>query len=481
MFLGSWLSSQRRRSLGILLLSALTLVSLAILGACTVTTTPSTPATGSGTLVVNWTIASSADATQCTTHGAQTVTIQILNAGGLQVGSTNASCSAFSATINALPVGSYSIRAQLLDASGGALASLPTPVAATVQDSLVTSQTVDFPASSFGTPVAGTGTLELDWTIAGAADGSLCATHSAQTMSIQVFDASSIQYGATTTVACSALTTSIAGLPAGNYTVQAQLLDATGASITTLLGPLAETISDGTLTKQTVDFPESSFGAVVTNPNLGSLTVSWTVAGGASATGCTANNAANISLQLLDSANVPVGTAQTASCSAFTTTLPNVTPGTYTLTAKLVDPSGADVTTTATIAGIAIAAATNTAQPIDFPTTSFLTSATGTGSIGVTWTIASGMDPASCTAHSATSISLQLYQSDAVTPIGAPILDPCGAFSATITNLAPGAYALSAQLVNASSTVSTLVPPQPITVAADASATQAFDFPANSF
>ena len=481
MFFKSWLGKQRARSLGALFACALTLLSLAIMGACTVTTATDGTGNGFGSLVVNWTFDSSADATQCSVHGAQTIAIQVFNASGLQESSTIADCSALSTTLNGLPVGSYSIQAQLRDVNGGALASLAAPVGATIQDGIITSETVDFPAAAFTTPVAGTGTLQVNWTIASSSNGTLCATHSAQTMSIQVFNASNIQYGAPTTVACSTLSASIVGLPAGNYTIQAQMLDVNGASITSIVGPLTETITDGAVTTQLIDFPEDSFGAVTTNPNAGSLTVTWTVAGTATATACATDNAANIVLQLLDSANAPVGTAQTAPCSAFSATLADLTPGTFTLTAKLVDASGADVTTTATIPGISIAAASATAQPLDFPTTSFLTSAAGTGSISVSWTIASGVDPTSCGAHNAASISLQLYQAGGVTPIGAAILDPCTAFAATITNLSPGSYALSAQLVNSTATVSTLIPPQPITVTAGASATQAFDFPANSF
>jgi uncharacterized protein (DUF2141 family) len=481
MFFKSWLGSKRARSMGAFLTCALTLLSLALISACTVTTAADGTTQGTGNLVVNWTIASSADPGQCSLHGAQTIAIQVFNSGGLQAGSTTASCSSLSAGINALPIGTYSIQARLLDLNGGALASLSAPVAVTIDDLATTTQAVDFSAASFTTPVAGTGTLTLDWTIASASDATLCASHSAQTMSIQVFNASNIQYGTATTVACSALTASIVGLPAGTYTIQAQMLDVNGASITSLVGPLAETITGGAVTTQAIDFPEDSFGSVTTSPTAGTLSVSWTVAGSALTSGCTANNAANIALQLLDAANAPVGAAQTSPCTAFTATLSNVTPGTYTLTAKLVDASGADVTTTATVPGILITAATATAQPIDFPTTSFLTSATGTGSINVSWTIESATAVASCGAHNAASISLQLYRADGVTPIGAALLDPCTAFAAVITNLTPGTYTLSAQLVNSTATVSTLIPPQPITVTAGGTASQAFDFPARSF
>jgi uncharacterized protein (DUF2141 family) len=481
MFFKSWLESKRARSVGALFACALALLSMAIISACTVTTATDATTEGTGNLVVNWTIASNADATQCSTYNAQSIAIQVFNASGLQAGSTTASCSSLSASINALPVGNYSIQAQLLDVNGGALASLSAPVAATINDLATTSETVDFPAAAFTTPVAGTGTLTLNWTIASASDATLCASHSAQTMSIQVFNASNIQYGAATSVACSALTASIVGLPAGTYTIQAQMLDVNGASITSLVGPLAETITDGAVTTQAIDFPEDSFGSVTTSPTAGTLSVSWTVAESTAASGCTANNAANIVLQLFDTSNTPVGSAESAACTAFIATLPNVTPGTYTLTAKLVNTSGADVTTTVTIPGIVITATTATAQPIDFATTSFLTSATGTGSINVSWTIESATAVASCGAHNAASISLQLYQSDGVTPVGVALIDPCTAFSAVITNLTPGAYALSAQLVNSTATVSTLIPPQPITVTAGASASQAFDFPASSF
>jgi hypothetical protein len=481
MFFKSWLDSNRLRSIGVLFASAVALLSLAVLSACTVTTASDGTVEGTGNLTVNWTIASSPNATQCSVYNAQTVSIQVFNSNGLQAGSATASCTSLTATISALPVGNYTIQAEVLDVSGGALASLAAPVAATINDLATTSETVDFSAASFTTPVAGTGTLTINWTIANSADASLCASHSAQTMSIQIFNASNIQYGSATTVDCSALTASIVGLPAGTYTIQVQMLDVNGASISSLVGPLTETLTSGEVTTQAIDFPDEAFGAVTTNANTGALTVSWTVAESARASGCSANDAASIVLQLLDANNNPVGATQSVDCTAFTASLTDLTPGAYTLTAKLVDASGADVTTTVTIPQIVITAATGTAQPIDFPTTSFLMSASGTGSISVTWTISSGTTVSSCGAHNAASISLQLYQSDGVTPLGAPIIDPCPAFATTISNLAPGAYALSAQLVNSTQTVSTLIPPQPITVTAGGNATQAFDFPTSSF
>jgi uncharacterized protein (DUF2141 family) len=480
MLLKSSLGSNRVRRMAALLGYALGLLMLVLTGGCTVTT--ATSATGNGNLVVDWTILGSVDSGQCTAHGAQTVSVQVFNSSGVEASSIAVNCSAFSATFNALPVGDYTIQAQLESAGGATLANLPASVAATVQDGLTTSETVDFSESAFNTPVAGTGTLEIDWTIAGSADASLCATHSAQTLSIQVFDASNVQYGGTINAACSSLTASVTGLPAGSYSVQAQMLDATGASITTLIGPLAETITSGVVTRQAVDFPEDSFGPATTNADQGTLTVTWTVADAATSSACATNGAADIVLALLDSNNVQVA-AQDISCSAFSATLPSLNPGTYTLTAKLVDSNGADVTTTATIPDLEVSAGSNTAQPIDFPTTSFETpgTGTGTGSIAVTWTIASGTTTASCGAHNAASISLQLYQSDGVTTIGSAVLDPCTAFSATISNLSPGAYSLSAQLVNATGSVSTLIPPQPVTVTAGASAPLAFDFPTSAF
>ena len=373
MLLKSWLDSTPMRQTWSRLAATLSLALLAITGACTVTTAMDTTTTsGTGNLLVDWTIASSANAAQCSAYGAQTMSIQVLNSSGQQAGLTTASCSALRATVNGLPVGTYTIQAQLLDANGLALASLPAPVSATISDLTTTTETVDFPAVAFTTPVAGTGTLQVNWTIAEASDATLCATHAAQTLSIQVFNASNVQYGATTNAACSALSASIIDLPQGTYTIQAQMLDANGASVSSLVGPLTETISNGIVTTQALDFPDDSFGAVTTDP-------------------------------------------------------------------------------------------------------------TGTGSISVSWTIAEATNTASCGAHDAASISLQLYQADGVTPIGAALLDPCTAFTAILSNLTPGSYALSAQLVNSTMTVSTLIPAQPIIVTANAVATQAFDFPANAF
>jgi T-Q ester bond containing domain len=322
----------------------------------------------------------------------------------------------------------------------------------------------------------GTGSLAVSWTLESSSDPNQCSALGAQSISIKVSDLSGNQV-ASVTESCAALSTTIDDLPEGSYTMQAQLLDANAKGVTSILGPTPEAITAGQTTPQAIDFPEDSFGPGTTTANDGSLDLTWTVA---SSTDCSVANATNIVLQLFDSNNTAVGSAQTAACSALSATLPDVAPGSYTLTAKLVDTNGADATTTVPVP-VVITAGTTTTQAIDFPRDSFETSASGTGSIDVTWTITSGTSATSCESHEAASISLQLYDADGTTAVGDPILASCVAFETSITNLPPGSYTLSAQLVNDTGSVSSLIPPQPVTVTSGASAPEAFDFPSDSF
>jgi hypothetical protein len=319
------------------------------------------------------------------------------------------------------------------------------------------------------------GTLTVTWTVASTTDAAQCATYGAETISIQMTDASGNQ--SVTSAPCADFNTSISGLSSGTYSVQAQMVDASGASVSTIDGPLSVLINDGETTTQAFDFPVDSFGATSTGDGL--LTVTWTIADSGTPADCTGAGAASIELQLYDATNAPIGAPTDVGCSEFTATISGIPTGEALLTAKLVDASGADVTTTISV-GVNVSTA-GTLQALNFPDDSILSSASGTGSIAVTWEIASDTTVASCDEHSAASIELQVYDADGVTAIGDPILAPCVAFMTTISNLPPGDYTISAQMVNDVSPVSTVIPPQPVTVTANVSTPQDFDFPTNSF
>jgi len=320
------------------------------------------------------------------------------------------------------------------------------------------------------------GTLVVAWTVAGNTASTQCAVVGAQNVSITLTDVNGLQAGATT-VSCGNGTTLFSGLSAGTYTVTANLLDASGNTLFT--SSTATAVNDGSTSTDAIDFSTGTISG-----GAGSLTVTWTVESSATSAACSNANATNILLNLLNSEGSAAVAPLTVPCAMFTASFANVPAGNYTLTAQLLDANGADATTQASVA-VTVSGATGSTQAVDFPSTSFQNgttgSTTGTGSIAVTWTIEESTAVMGCGNHNAASISLQLYAADGVTPMGAPFIDPCTAFQATITNLAPGSYELSAQLVNSVMSVSTMIPPQPITVTDGGTATQAFDFPANSF
>src|ERR1039457_17856 len=65
-------------------------------------------------LVVNWTINSSSDATLCTKYDGWVV-VQVTDASGNRYASNNASCSSLSVTFGGIPEGSYTVTAYMFD------------------------------------------------------------------------------------------------------------------------------------------------------------------------------------------------------------------------------------------------------------------------------------------------------------------------------------------------------------------------------
>ncbi|HEX3776722.1 MAG TPA: hypothetical protein VHV51_19755 [Polyangiaceae bacterium] len=314
------------------------------------------------------------------------------------------------------------------------------------------------------------GTLVVNWTVVSTTDPNQCAANGASAITVTVTDASGVS--TPYTASCADFTTSIDDIPAGTYSVSAQLTDASGSAISTPVAVI-ETITDGSTTTANVDFPAESFGGAASG-----LTVQWTVAGSASASACSDAGAATIDLALFDASGLPVGSDVTPACDAFSATI-GVAPGAYTLTAKLVDASGNDATTTLTVQ--VTVTASGATQPIDFPADSFVTpTGGGAGAIDVTWEIASSSMATSCSDHNADSISIQLYDADG-NPMGDPDNEPCGLFETFLTDIPAGDYEIGAQMVNNVGPVSTMIPPVAITVVDGQTTTQDFDFPTSSF
>jgi len=470
MLFKSWLGSSAAR-VRTFLLCALSLVALLAASACTVTSG------GSGSLTVNWTVASSAASTQCTTYGAQSIVIQLVDSAGSSSGSTTAPCSAFSTTIPDLPSGSYTVNAYMVDSSGQSVTATST-VSAVISANANTTTSIDFPTSAFtATTNPADGALTVNWTIASSAVATQCATYNATNLIVTLTDSNGNAYGGGVqpAVTCTAFTTTISNLPPGTYGLTAQLVDSTGVAVTTSTTPVSVLITAGTNTPESVDFPANSF---VSTGN-GSLVVEWTIASAvASASVCSANGAASIVISVTDASSQPVGTPQTVPCSAATATIANLPPGNYGFTADLVDVNGTAVTTTTAPASVAITAGSPTTSAVDFPSAAFLTN---TGSLEIDWTIAMAMNAADCAAHNAANVSIQIYDSSNA-PVGSAYLGPCSQFSDTITGLPPGNYTVTGQMVDSNgSPVGTMIPAVPETITADATTIQQFDFPANSF
>jgi hypothetical protein len=449
--------------------------------ACNVTTSNGSESS-TGSVQVNWTVASSADATECTTYGAASVVFTLKTSSGAVFGTpTTVSCSAFSVVIPALPADTYTMTAQMVDATGAPVGTATSPAPIVVTAGETATQSLDFPASSFTTSPTATGTLVLDWTIASGTDPTLCTTYAASSISVQLTDASNNPYGTAHVVACSAFTTTIASLPPGTYGVTAEMLGATGSPVTGQVGPSSITITAGGTVTQPVDFPASSFTTTTPTGTTGTLVLNWTIDSGTAATSCTTYGAVSMFVQVQDSTGKPYGDPVTVACSAFTTTIPNLPPGTYGVTEVMVDAGTSPVSGEVGPVTVTITAGTTTTQPADFPGSSFTSTSSTTGSLTITWDVAGLTDPTQCTAHNANTISVQLYDS-ASQPFGTPYTAACSAFTLTIPNLAPGTYSVGAEMLDASSqAASTAVPPVTVSVVAGTATPQAFTFPANAF
>ncbi|HEY4104136.1 MAG TPA: hypothetical protein VGM44_09600, partial [Polyangiaceae bacterium] len=250
MFFKSWLGSKWAERTRVLVAGGLTLLTLMLVGACTVTTT------GGGTLMVNWTIVSTTDPNQCATYGAETISINVTDASGVTT-PTRTSCAEFTTAIDGLSAGSYSMTAQLLDASGTPVSTPIGPLLETITDGNTTTQAVDFPADSFGGVIGGGDVLTVDWTVAGGSTPSDCDAAGATSIDIALFDATGAQIGADATPLCTEFQAMITGLDPGAYTLAATLVDEQGNPVTTTVTATVNVTDAGA--EQAVDFPVDSF------------------------------------------------------------------------------------------------------------------------------------------------------------------------------------------------------------------------------
>lgn len=208
----------------------------------------------------------------------------------------------------------------------------------------------------------------------------------------------------------------------------------------------------------------------------GALEVSWTVASTTDPNMCAMYGATNLVIALTDSAGSSLGT-WSAACTAFALTVPSLTPGTVTLTGSMVDGTNQAVTTTVGPASVAIVAGTTATASLNFSAASFI-GQTGSGTLNLSWTIASQSDPASCTSHNVDSIHFRLEDTSG-NLVGAELMQTCSAF-ATTASYPAGAYTMSSELF-IGSTVRTTSATTPVTITSGATTQQTVDFPETSF
>ena len=99
---------------------------------------------------VIWTIASSSADTQCSTYGAVKLSVSLFGSNGTQYGDTvTAACSVEATSIPNVAPGTYTVRAQMVDAGGQPVSSTITATNVTIADQTTTPQLFDFPITSF--------------------------------------------------------------------------------------------------------------------------------------------------------------------------------------------------------------------------------------------------------------------------------------------------------------------------------------------
>jgi hypothetical protein len=100
-----------------------------------------------GTLTLRWLVAGTTDSSVCDAYGASSVELVVYDASGSEVTSAEEPCGSFSLTL-ALPEGSYTAEATLVDAASGARSVTKPLSAIDVVDGTDLAIDVDFPASS---------------------------------------------------------------------------------------------------------------------------------------------------------------------------------------------------------------------------------------------------------------------------------------------------------------------------------------------
>jgi len=116
------------------------------------------------------------------------------------------------------------------------------------------------PIGEPGPPVielpAGSGSVTLNWLVAGTTSAAVCAQYDAAELELVLYDATGRPVTRALTP-CGSFTVSV-GLPEGTYTADAALLDAGGRSVSTTKTLEAIEVVAGTDLAINLDFPSSS-------------------------------------------------------------------------------------------------------------------------------------------------------------------------------------------------------------------------------
>lgn len=122
-------------------------VALAASG-CIVEPAPGPSRSSLGTVQIEWTINGRVDPNLCSQSSAPTLVVDVVDSRGYAVGSYDAACTYFATSID-LYSGTYSARATLLDARGGARTTTVSIAPFRVLGDTTLVVPIDFPSSSF--------------------------------------------------------------------------------------------------------------------------------------------------------------------------------------------------------------------------------------------------------------------------------------------------------------------------------------------
>lgn len=235
-------------------------LSFVLAAGCTITT--GNTVTSTGKLEVHWTIAGSVDPVGCSSNGATGARIDIIDSSGSKVnaGADRQTCDAFGVSFPGTFVAGVYTVAVTLTGADGADVTTTAQGAFNIYDGQTTQAPIDFPTASFLHPTSGTGNLEVDWSIEGSKDATFCTSHGVAYARVDVLSAGTKVNTDADSQTCSAFATSFtSAFPAGTYTVDVTLVDASGTALTTTASTTTTIAADGTLDVVAFDFPSTSF------------------------------------------------------------------------------------------------------------------------------------------------------------------------------------------------------------------------------